>query len=41
MLENCYNFTKIIAPEKVGQNEIDIYCVLIKDGKYTENELAQ
>jgi hypothetical protein len=33
------NFIQIIAPEKVcpsvEQNEIDIYCVLIKDGKYT------
>jgi hypothetical protein len=33
------NFTQIIAPEKVcpsvEQNEIDIYRVLIKDGKYT------
>jgi hypothetical protein len=33
------NFTKIIAPEKVcpsvEQSEIDIYRVLIEDGKYT------
>jgi hypothetical protein len=32
-------FTQIIAPEKVcpsvEQNKIYIYCVLIKDGKYT------
>jgi hypothetical protein len=33
------NLTQIIALEKVcpsvEQNEIDIYCVVTKDGKYT------
>jgi hypothetical protein len=38
MLKKPLNFTQIIAPEKVWpsveQNEIDIYCVLIRNEKY-------